>query len=80
LVRQSGIDAILAQSTPAAIAAHQATQTIPIVAVVGVDPVATGSLAHPGGNVTGIAIWSMPSVWSFCTNSRQSYGRKLVTA
>ncbi len=59
LVRESGIDAILAESTPAAIAAHSATQTVPIVAVVGVDPVATGlasSLAHPGGNVTGIAI------------------------
>ena len=61
LVRQSGIDAILAESTPAAIAAHQATQTIPIIAMVGVDPVATGlasSLAHPGGNVTGIAIFA----------------------
>jgi ABC-type uncharacterized transport system substrate-binding protein len=38
-------------------AAKQATQTIPIVMVVTVDPVATGlieSLARPGGNVTGV--------------------------
>jgi putative ABC transport system substrate-binding protein len=61
VVREGGIDAILAQSFPAAIAAYRATQTIPIVAVVGVDPVASGlaeSLAHPGHNVTGIAIFA----------------------
>jgi putative ABC transport system substrate-binding protein len=42
-------------------AAHRATQTIPIVAFAAVDPVASGlakSLAHPGGNVTGIAFFS----------------------
>lgn len=41
--------------------AHRATQTIPIVAFAAVDPVAAGlaeSLAHPGGNVTGIAFFS----------------------
>ena len=61
LVREGGIDVILAESTPAADAAHRATQTIPIVAFVAVDPVASGlalSLAHPGGNVTGIAIFA----------------------
>jgi putative ABC transport system substrate-binding protein len=59
LVREGGVDAILAESTPAAVAARRATQTIPIVAIVGVDPVESGlvsSLAHPGGNVTGVAI------------------------
>jgi putative tryptophan/tyrosine transport system substrate-binding protein len=38
-------------------AAKQATKTIPIVMVVTPDPVATGlvdSLAHPGGNITGL--------------------------
>jgi len=61
LAREGGIDVILAESTVAAMAAHRATQTIPIVAIVGIDPVASGlasSLAHPGGNVTGIAIFA----------------------
>ena len=61
LVKGGGIDVILAESTPAAMAAHRATQTIPIVAFAAVDPVASGlakSLAHPGNNVTGIAVFS----------------------
>jgi putative ABC transport system substrate-binding protein len=60
LVQEGGIDVILAISTPAAWAAQRATQTIPIVAFAAVDPVASGlakSLAHPGGNVTGIAFF-----------------------
>ena len=58
---QSWANAIIAVSTPAALAAHRATQTIPIVALVAVDPVASGladTLAHPGRNVTGIAVFS----------------------
>jgi putative ABC transport system substrate-binding protein len=60
LVRD-GVDIILATSFPAAMAAYKATQTIPIVAFVAADPVASGlarSLAHPGGNVTGVAVFA----------------------
>jgi len=52
-------DVIAAFSTPAAIAAQRATTTIPIVFSGVGDPLGTGlvsSLAHPGGNVTGLSL------------------------
>ena len=52
------VDVIVTFQTPAALAAKQATKTIPIVMVTAADPVATGliaSLARPGGNVTGMS-------------------------
>jgi putative ABC transport system substrate-binding protein len=52
------LDLILAAGTPAASAVQRATTTIPIVAPAMGDPVAdglVGSLARPGGNVTGLA-------------------------
>src|SRR5215475_10466452 len=55
LVEQK-VDIIVAQNTPAVVAARKATSTIPIVAISVTDPVARGlveSLARPGGNVTG---------------------------
>jgi ABC-type uncharacterized transport system substrate-binding protein len=61
LAQEGDIDVILAESTPAALAAHRATQTISIVALAAHDPVASGlvqTLAHPGGNVTGISFFA----------------------
>jgi putative ABC transport system substrate-binding protein len=51
------VDIIVTQGSSAAIAAHNATSKIPIVMTLSGDPVGVGliaSLAHPGGNVTGI--------------------------
>ena len=57
LVRQP-VDIIVATFTPCALAAKQATTTIPIVMAVVADPVGAGlvqSLARPGGNITGFS-------------------------
>jgi putative tryptophan/tyrosine transport system substrate-binding protein len=51
------VDLIVAANTPSAIAAREATTTIPIVGVAMGDPIEDGliaSLARPGGNVTGL--------------------------
>ena len=53
-----GVDVILTQSTPGALAAMGATKTIPIVFSNVTNPVGRGvvaSLARPSGNITGIA-------------------------
>lgn len=52
------VDVIVTSASEATIAAKQATSAIPIVFAATSDPVATGlveSLAHPGGNVTGLS-------------------------
>jgi putative ABC transport system substrate-binding protein len=53
------VELIVASGTPASFAAKKATSTIPIVmGNLAADPVETGlvaSLAHPGGNVTGMS-------------------------
>ena len=57
------VDLIVALYVPCALAAKQATRDIPIVAIAA-DPVETGivtSLAHPGGNITGVSLMSAAS-------------------
>jgi putative tryptophan/tyrosine transport system substrate-binding protein len=52
------VDAIVAGGDGPVRAAKQKTDTIPVIMALGTDPVGTGliaSLAHPGGNVTGLS-------------------------
>jgi putative ABC transport system substrate-binding protein len=56
---ESDIDVAIAVSPAGAIALKQITSTIPIVFVIMPDPVSAGlvaSLAHPGGNMTGLSL------------------------
>lgn len=55
------VDVLVTASTPGAMAAKKATQTIPIVLASVGDPVSTGvvsNLPRPGGNVTGLAMFT----------------------
>ena len=52
------VDVIIAGDTPSTLAAQRATSVIPIVIGTSTDPVGSGlvaSLAHPGGNTTGLS-------------------------
>ena len=64
-VVDSNPDLIVAITNQVALAARTATGTIPIVWT-GVEPVRAGlarSLAHPGGNITGITIDTGNEIW-----------------
>ena len=51
-----GVDVIVIRGTPAVVAAKKATTTIPIVmAAMGEPLMVVASLAHPGGNITGLS-------------------------
>ncbi len=52
------VDLMVTRGTPASLAGKRATQTIPVVMANAGEPVESGlvsSLAHPGGNVTGLS-------------------------
>ncbi len=58
------LDLIVAIATPAAVALHRATRTVPIVLGGVADPVGAGlvaTLARPGGNITGVSS-NLPSM------------------
>src|SRR5215471_12145419 len=53
------MDIIVVETTPASLAAKQATPTIPIVMTIVADPVKSGlvsNLARPGANITGLSL------------------------
>ncbi len=55
---ENRVSVIVALINPEILAARRATSTIPIVMMLGIDPVGRGvvrTLAQPGGNVTGLA-------------------------
>jgi putative tryptophan/tyrosine transport system substrate-binding protein len=59
-------DVIFAISNPLALDLKAATNTIPIVAMTA-DPIALGivpSLAHPGGNITGVRVDAGLEIWA----------------
>jgi putative ABC transport system substrate-binding protein len=59
------VDLIIASTNPSIVAAQRATSTIPIVMVLGVDPIGNGfigSFSRPGGNITGLTNDAGPSM------------------
>jgi putative tryptophan/tyrosine transport system substrate-binding protein len=61
-------DIVLGYATPSVVALQQETRSIPIVFLSVTDPVGQGlvaSLAHPGGNITGFAVFeaSLGTKW-----------------
>src|SRR5207302_4123062 len=63
-VVRSNPDAVYALGPGAALLFKRETAKIPIVALTG-DPVVAGlvqSLAHPGGNITGVSVDTGPSI------------------
>jgi putative ABC transport system substrate-binding protein len=78
------LDVLVAQGTASALAAKQATKTIPIVMVNVGDPVGSrlvASLARPGGNITGLSALApdiVPQALEFLKEAAPSVSRLAV--
>ena len=73
---ETKVDVIIAATALGAKEAKQATNTIPVVFVVDPDPIGSGlveSLAHPGGNVTGLSLMAID-----VSGKRLSFFKELV--
>jgi ABC-type uncharacterized transport system substrate-binding protein len=82
LVRRQ-VTVIFAQPTVAALASKAATSTLPIVFVIGFDPVEAGlvaSLSRPGGNITGLTTLSSSLVQKQLEVMRELMPRTLTIA
>jgi ABC-type uncharacterized transport system substrate-binding protein len=65
-VLAKGVDLLMVFNTAAAVVAHRQTKTVPIVMRFSGYPVEAGvadNLAHPGRNVTGIAVYASFGIW-----------------
>jgi putative ABC transport system substrate-binding protein len=63
-------DIMVGYATPSVAALQQETRSIPIVFLSVTDPVGQGlvaSLAHPGGNITGFAVFELSLGWALST-------------
>jgi putative tryptophan/tyrosine transport system substrate-binding protein len=77
-------DVIVGYATPSVVALQQETRSIPIVFVSVTDPVGQGlvaSLAHPGGNITGFAVFeiSLGTKWMEALKQIAPNLRRVIT-
>jgi ABC transporter substrate binding protein len=75
------VDVIVTSGTPAALAAKQATRTIPIIMAQLADPVGAGlvsSLRRPGGNIAGLTTQD-PDLMENACNSSWRLSQEILT-
>ena len=78
---ETGPEVIVAATDPVARAFNEATATIPLVVACS-NPVALGfaqSMARPGGNITGIAVYAGPVILEKYVEIIREIGTGLVT-